>query len=581
MKTKTLNGLFKFISLENPGLSFPLDKTKFLIGSDSRCDILIEGEYVSSLHCFLVLKNEGVLVKDLCSENGVYINDTRIHEDTFINNGDILTLGHTRFSLIEIENQINVVDVDAKVNRLTEAVVHTGSSKSNLVFVDGEFCDIKFDDDKFSPIDTLPVVEISRDRVDIDETDVAFDLGNEIKGARLEVINYLNGVMMDVNYIALKDGDYFISATKKAKNYINFNSIQNDQKLFTVQNGKLKIHEVVGLSVPHITDPSATIFLTAGVEQLSLRVIDHAYKWHGLPLFFRDRLFFKESGKVFASLFLPILFLLFISLPTKETVQEIAVIYKLPEEINKTIEAEVSSEATSQEVTEKFKPQVSPTESKSAKSSFAKTAPAAPSSSAPAVAAAKAYEFNSDVSLDALAGDLKFQGNGRSDSAADDFKAEGSDKGRSFASGDVSVSKFNGGNGQGNEKSSYGSKGLASKKGFDTSYMETKTVVLGSMDPELLRKILREYIPQFRHCYQQELVGSDDSVKGIIDLNFTISANGKVAKFDIQAKDARFSRKGVNCMGQVLSLIEFPRPKGGGMVDVKQPLNFFSETQKI
>jgi hypothetical protein len=101
------------------------------------------------------------------------------------------------------------------------------------------------------------------------------------------------------------------------------------------------------------------------------------------------------------------------------------------------------------------------------------------------------------------------------------------------------------------------------------------------MDPELLRKILREYIPQFRHCYQQELVGKSDKVKGIIDLNFTIGAEGRVAKHNIKAKDARFSQKGINCMGQVLGLIEFPKPKGGGVVDVRQPLNFFAETEKI
>jgi hypothetical protein len=54
-----------------------------------------------------------------------------------------------------------------------------------------------------------------------------------------------------------------------------------------------------------------------------------------------------------------------------------------------------------------------------------------------------------------------------------------------------------------------------------------------------------------------------------------------VAKHDIRAKDARFSQKGIGCMGQVLSMIDFPKPKGGGVVDVRQPLNFFAEAEKI
>ena len=161
------------------------------------------------------------------------------------------------------------------------------------------------------------------------------------------------------------------------------------------------------------------------------------------------------------------------------------------------------------------------------------------------------------------------------------FNTGTSDNGDLVAGADIGVSKFNGSDKKGSGSGSYGSRGLASKSGFDSSYLEPKTVVLGSMDPELLRKILREYIPQFRHCYQQELIGHSDKIKGVIDLNFTISAVGKVSKYDIKVKDARFSKKGVGCMGQVLSLIDFPKPKGGGVVDVRQPLNFFAETEKI
>ena len=32
---------------------------------------------------------------------------------------------------------------------------------------------------------------------------------------------------------------------------------------------------------------------------------------------------------------------------------------------------------------------------------------------------------------------------------------------------------------------------------------------------------------------------------------------------------------------ELLGLIDFPKPKGGGVVDVRQPLNFFAETEKI
>ena len=128
---------------------------------------------------------------------------------------------------------------------------------------------------------------------------------------------------------------------------------------------------------------------------------------------------------------------------------------------------------------------------------------------------------------------------------------------------------------------STGAKGLSSKRGIDTTFIEPKTVVLGSMDPEVLRKILQEYLPQFRHCYQQELEADNEDLEGIIDLKFRITKSGKASRIKVKPKDASFSKRGTNCMAGVLKLIKFPKPKGGGVVDVRQPLNFFSEKEKI
>ena len=129
--------------------------------------------------------------------------------------------------------------------------------------------------------------------------------------------------------------------------------------------------------------------------------------------------------------------------------------------------------------------------------------------------------------------------------------------------------------GRGTKTRNYGAKGLVHKKGIVASSIPTKTVVLGSIDPELLRKILREYLPQFKHCYQKELELQSAKTKGVIDLNFTINGRGRVSKVAIDAKGSKFSRSGINCMTKVLKIIEFPKPKGGGVVDVRQPLNFY------
>jgi hypothetical protein len=91
------------------------------------------------------------------------------------------------------------------------------------------------------------------------------------------------------------------------------------------------------------------------------------------------------------------------------------------------------------------------------------------------------------------------------------------------------------------------------------------------MDPELLRKILRRYLPQFRQCYQQELITQNRKLEGVLSLDFRIGKRGRVIHSNIHLKDAHFSKHGTNCMNRVLSLIKFPKPRGGGFVDVTQP----------
>jgi hypothetical protein len=133
----------------------------------------------------------------------------------------------------------------------------------------------------------------------------------------------------------------------------------------------------------------------------------------------------------------------------------------------------------------------------------------------------------------------------------------------------------------GNYDRSTTAKGLANKKGIDTAFVQADTVILGSIEPEVLRKILQEYLPQFKFCYQQELQETSEKLKGIVDLNFRIEGNGKVSVVNIKSQNAKFSEKGIACMGNILHMIEFPKPKGGGLVDVRQPLNFLSESTKI
>ena len=62
---------------------------------------------------------------------------------------------------------------------------------------------------------------------------------------------------------------------------------------------------------------------------------------------------------------------------------------------------------------------------------------------------------------------------------------------------------------------------------------------------------------------------------GESDLKFRIIGKGRGKKCSVLGRQFKFSSSGKECMRNVLALIDFPAPKGGGIVDIKQPKFFF------
>jgi outer membrane biosynthesis protein TonB len=121
---------------------------------------------------------------------------------------------------------------------------------------------------------------------------------------------------------------------------------------------------------------------------------------------------------------------------------------------------------------------------------------------------------------------------------------------------------------------SKGADGLSAKRSIYTAGIPSETVVLGSMDPDTIRRILLDHLPQFRHCYQKELVRSGAELSDVVRLNFVIGASGHVASAAADGGNA-LPGEVKKCVVGVLRGITFPEPMGGGTVEVKQPMNFY------
>jgi pSer/pThr/pTyr-binding forkhead associated (FHA) protein len=75
-----------------------VDKPILLIGRDAECDIQIDSRKVSRRHCCIAQVSDYLVVRDLGSTNGVYVNGVRVAEGQ-LKPGDELTIANYRFQL--------------------------------------------------------------------------------------------------------------------------------------------------------------------------------------------------------------------------------------------------------------------------------------------------------------------------------------------------------------------------------------------------------------------------------------------------------------------------------------------------
>ena len=128
---------------------------------------------------------------------------------------------------------------------------------------------------------------------------------------------------------------------------------------------------------------------------------------------------------------------------------------------------------------------------------------------------------------------------------------------------------------QGKLDSGRGTQGIVGKKDIYTAGVPGKTVILGGMDPDVIKSILLEHLPQFRYCYQKVLDQQAKSFNGMVRMDFVIGASGHVTKTGLSPVSGRLPASVKGCIVKVLKGIRFPEPAGGGVVEVSQPFNFY------
>jgi pSer/pThr/pTyr-binding forkhead associated (FHA) protein len=80
------------------GPNILLDKPILLLGRHQECDIQLASRKISRRHCCIAQVSDYLVVRDLCSTNGIRINGVRVNEGC-LRAGDELTIGNHRYQV--------------------------------------------------------------------------------------------------------------------------------------------------------------------------------------------------------------------------------------------------------------------------------------------------------------------------------------------------------------------------------------------------------------------------------------------------------------------------------------------------
>ena len=91
----------------------------------------------------------------------------------------------------------------------------------------------------------------------------------------------------------------------------------------------------------------------------------------------------------------------------------------------------------------------------------------------------------------------------------------------------------------------------------------------GDLDKAIIRRYIKRNIQKITYCYEKQLLAKP-GLQGTVQSQFFITPNGNVTS----STGSGFDPEVANCVADVIGGIEFPKPKGGGGVQVNYPFTF-------
>ncbi len=100
-----------------------------------------------------------------------------------------------------------------------------------------------------------------------------------------------------------------------------------------------------------------------------------------------------------------------------------------------------------------------------------------------------------------------------------------------------------------------------------------ETVVMGAIDTDAIMAVLNQHRDEFRLCYEREINAENPDLRGTVGMSFEIGSSGRVTQAGITSTTLKHANT-ERCVVQVLKRIQFPSPKGGGVVEVRYAIKY-------
>ena len=113
--------------------------------------------------------------------------------------------------------------------------------------------------------------------------------------------------------------------------------------------------------------------------------------------------------------------------------------------------------------------------------------------------------------------------------------------------------------------------GLGKKSDRDVKVDTGNATVMGSIDKELIRKVIQDHAAQIRYCYEQQLA-INPRLQGKVSIKWIIQADGSATNPQVDESATTLDDGKVHeCMMSRITSWQFPKPKGGGIAVITYP----------